>query len=79
MPNGDVSACRRVAESKVGNISTDKLSDLWLGPMEAYRQYDKFSKCARCELLAWCRGCPAVAKGTNGSFYSEDPQCWKNL
>lgn len=21
-------------------------------------------------------GCPAVARGTNGDFYADDPQCW---
>jgi len=44
--------------------------------MEAYREFDKFSKCSSCRLLAWCRGCPAVARGTNGDFYAADPQCW---
>lgn len=79
LPSGDIYACRRVAESKVGNVFEDRLADVWVTSMEAYREYDKFSKCSRCELLAWCRGCPAVAKGTNGSFYAEDPQCWKSI
>jgi radical SAM/SPASM domain protein of ACGX system len=77
LPTGDIFACRRVAESKVGNVFNDRLADVWLNGMEAYREYTKFSKCAQCELLAFCRGCPAVAKGTNGDFYAEDPQCWK--
>lgn len=47
--------------------------------MESYREYAKFKKCAKCELLAWCRGCPAVACGTAGSFYEADPQCWKEI
>jgi radical SAM/SPASM domain protein of ACGX system len=77
LPTGDIYACRRVAESKVGNVFCDRLADVWLGKMENYREYTKFTKCSKCELLAFCRGCPAVAKGTNGSFYEEDPQCWK--
>ena len=76
LPTGEVYACRRVAESKVGNILQDRLADLWVTKVEDYREYNKFSKCSRCKLLAWCRGCPAVAKGTNGSFYGDDPQCW---
>ena len=28
-------------------------------------------------MVMWCRGCPAVANGTNGDFYGADPQCWK--
>ena len=79
LPNGDVYACRRVSDSKVGNVLHDRLSEIWVNEMEQYRSYTKFTKCSRCELLAWCRGCPAVAKGTYGSFYDEDPQCWKTL
>ena len=79
LPSGDIYACRRVAGSKVGNVFEDRLADVWVTSMESYREYDKFSKCSRCKLLAWCRGCPAVAKGTNGSFYAEDPQCWKSI
>ena len=77
LPTGDVYACRRVQNSWVGNVFTDRLAKLWTGRMEAYRDYDKFQKCTRCKLLAWCRGCPAVASSTNGGdFYAADPQCW---
>ena len=75
--NGDVMACRRVTNSKVANIFEDRLVDVWICQMEKYREYDKFMKCSRCELKAWCRGCPAVANGTGGNFYGADPQCWK--
>lgn len=76
LPTGEVYACRRVADSGIGNVLTDRLADLWINQAEAYRDYQKFSKCSRCKLAAWCRGCPAVAKGTYGNFYAEDPQCW---
>ncbi len=79
LPNGNVLACRRVADSKVGNVFEDKLADIWLDEMEKFRDFDKFKKCSRCELLAWCRGCPAVATGTTGNFYDADPQCWKEI
>ena len=79
LPTGDIYACRRVAESKVGNVFEDRLADVWVCEMEQYRDYDKFEKCGKCELKQWCRGCPAVANGTNGSFYTADPQCWKEL
>ena len=68
LPTGDVYACRRVADSKVGNTFEDRLADNWVTKVEEYREFGKFSKCSRCKLLAWCRGCPAVAKGTNGSL-----------
>ncbi|MDI9590067.1 MAG: radical SAM/SPASM domain protein, ACGX system [Acidobacteriota bacterium] len=76
---GEVLACRRVVGSNVGDVYKDRLSDLWCGKMEDYRNFGGFEKCSRCELLAWCRGCPAVASGTNGSFYAPDPQCWKDV
>lgn len=77
LPDGGVYACRRM-ESRVGDILTEKLADIFLGEkMDAYREYGEFEKCSKCELLRFCRGCPAVACGHGGSFYSPDPQCWK--
>lgn len=79
LPDGDVYACRRVQNSKVGNVFEDRLADFWISQMEQYRDYTKFEKCSKCELLAWCRGCPAVASGRDGYFYAADPQCWKEV
>lgn len=79
VPNGDVYACRRVQNSKVGNVFSDRLADVWVCQMEGYRDYSRFRKCAKCELLAFCRGCPAVASGKDGDFYAADPQCWKEV
>lgn len=79
LPDGDVCACRRVPDSVVGNVLRQELGDIWGGAMNEYRQLERFEKCAACELGPWCRGCPAVAKSTGGSFYSTDPQCWKEL
>ncbi len=78
-PRGDVLACRRVRDSKVGNLFGQSLAGLWLGEMERYRDYGAFKKCAHCELEPWCRGCPAVASGADGDFYAADPQCWKEV
>lgn len=79
LPTGDVYACRRVQNSRVGNALEDRLADVWVCQMEAYREYSKFEKCSKCELLAFCRGCPAVASGKDGDFYAADPQCWKEV
>ena len=79
LPSGDVFACRRVQNSRVGNVFEDRLADLWVAEMEQYREFDRFKKCAKCELLPWCRGCPAVASSTRGDFYDVDPQCWKEF
>lgn len=79
LPTGDLYACRRF-ESKVGNVFEDRIADLWVcDAMEAYRDYTKFKKCFKCELLRFCRGCPAVAYGTTRNFYEADPQCWKEV
>lgn len=79
LPNGDVYACRR-QESKVGNVFTDRLYDTFLGSeMDKFRDYKKFEKCSKCELLRFCRGCPAVAYGYTQNFYAADPQCWKEV
>lgn len=79
LSDGTVYACRRM-ESKVGNALRDDLYDLFVGEkMDAYRKYEEFEKCSRCELLRFCRGCPAVAYGYYGSMYAPDPQCWKQI
>lgn len=77
LPDGEVYACRR-CESPIGKVPEQSLYDIFFGEkLDEYRQFDKFEKCAACELLRFCRGCPAVAKCATGTFYSADPQCWK--
>ncbi len=77
LPNGDVYACRRM-ESEIGNVLQEDLYSIWQSAKtERYRQYEKFVKCAKCELKNVCRGCPAVAYGYTGNMYAADPQCWK--
>ena len=72
---GRLMACRRF-ESVVGTVE-EEMADVWTGPrMEHYRQHERFEKCRQCELLRFCRGCPAVAYGYTKHFYSPDPQCW---
>ncbi len=76
LPDGTVMACRRVRGSEVGHLPEDSLWDIWTQRMNKYRDLSRFRKCASCSLLAFCRGCPAVAMGETGDFYSPDPQCW---
>lgn len=79
LPTGEVFACRRM-ESPIGNALTDKMYDIYVGDaMNAFRKYDQFEKCSKCELLRFCRGCPAVAYGYTHNMYSADPQCWKEV
>jgi radical SAM/SPASM domain protein of ACGX system len=79
LPTGDVYACRRM-ESVIGNALKDSMYDLFVSSaMDSFRQYHKFEKCSKCELLRFCRGCPAVAYGYTHDMYSADPQCWKEV
>ena len=79
LPNGDIYACRRM-ESKVGNVNQNNLYEVWNSDnMNAYRQYDKFVKCSKCELKNICRGCPSVTYGYTHNMYDADPQCWKEI
>ena len=74
--DGRLMACRRFG-CYVGDID-EELYDVFHGPkMDAFRKHENFRKCRRCELLRFCRGCPAVAYGYTGDFYAPDPQCWK--
>lgn len=79
LPAGDIYACRRF-ESKVGNVFSEQLFEVFTGDkMDGLRDYGKFEKCTACELLRFCRGCPAVTYGYTGNFYGADPQCWKAI
>ena len=79
LSNGDIYACRRM-ESKVGNVNENNLYEVWNSEnMNAYRQYDKFTKCSKCELKNICRGCPSVTYGYTHNMYDSDPQCWKEI
>ena len=76
LPDGTVMACRRAEGSELGNVFTDDLMQMWDRATRTYRQYAKYEVCNRCKLAPWCRGCPAVACGTTGDYFSGDPQCW---
>jgi radical SAM/SPASM domain protein of ACGX system len=86
LPTGQVLACRRF-DSPVGRLFarpgsevTTPIYDIFTGPQEEfYRQHEKMEKCSKCELLRFCRGCPAVAYGYHHSFFAPDPQCWKTI
>lgn len=78
LPTGEVFACRRM-ESPVGNALEQKMYDIFMGDqLDAYREYDRFEKCGTCQLLRFCRGCPAVAYGYTHNHYAADPQCWRD-
>jgi len=79
LADGTVYACRRFV-SPVGKLPQQSISQVFLGKkLNRYRQIERFEKCSKCELLNYCRGCPAVAWEVSGSYLNADPQCWKSL
>jgi len=77
LANGDLMACRRM-ESVIGNVKTSGIHDILNGEKCAvYRKITDISKCSKCELLQWCRGCRAVGYNVTGNLQGEDPCCWK--
>ncbi len=74
--DGTMMACRRMESSTLGNIFEDDLMDMWNEAKRRYRRYDEYEICGKCKLSPWCRGCPAIAAATNGSYLGRDPQCW---
>jgi radical SAM protein with 4Fe4S-binding SPASM domain len=80
LADGTIYACRRF-ESPIGHIKSDNLYDIfrYSKMLNQIRDPEVFEKCRNCDLKRYCRGCPAVAFNTCGSFFGPDPQCWKNI
>lgn len=80
LANGMVYSCRRLPV-KIGKVPEESLRYIFMHSPEhnELRKIEKMEKCGRCELLQYCRGCPAVAYGVSGSYFSPDPQCWKEI
>lgn len=80
LADGTVMACRRFP-SPVGKVPEEKLLDIFLKSekLNEYRNVHALEKCSKCELLRFCRGCPAVAYGQYGDWRKADPQCWKEI
>ena len=74
--DGTVMACRRMESSDIGNLFEEDLMEMWNRITTTYRRYDEFEICSKCKISPWCRGCPAIAAATTGSFLGRDPQCW---
>lgn len=80
LADGTVYSCRRLPIT-LGKVPEDKLTDIFIKSKELneLRDISRFIKCSRCDLLRFCRGCPAVSYAVNGDYFSEDPQCWKEI
>jgi radical SAM/SPASM domain protein of ACGX system len=80
LADGTVYACRRLPVT-IGKVPNKSIRDIFINSEELnkMRVIEEMKKCKQCELLNYCRGCPAVAYGISGNYYSADPQCWKEV
>jgi len=78
LADGTVVPCRRLP-IKIGKVPQESFYDIFLNSKELneIRKINNLEKCNKCELLLYCRGCPAVAYAMSKSYYASDPQCWK--
>ncbi len=80
LADGTIYACRRF-NRPIGNIKNEDLYEVFKfsETLNQLRDIKMFEKCRDCEINQYCRGCPAVAHGSSGSFLGADPQCWKKV
>ena len=78
MADGHVHACRRM-NSPIGKVPEDSLYNIFVNSdlLSKFRNFSNYKKCGTCDLVNNCRGCPAIAYGKTGSYFDDDPQCWK--
>jgi radical SAM protein with 4Fe4S-binding SPASM domain len=60
-------------------VPEQKIYDIFIKSKQLnnYRDFESMEKCGKCPLMPICRGCPAIAYAVNGSYFSPDPQCWR--
>lgn len=80
LADGTIYPCRRLP-IKIGKVTEQSMREIFINSRELneLREVEKMEKCGKCDLLPYCRGCPAVAYAVNGSYFSLDPQCWKEI
>jgi len=78
LADGTILPCRRLP-IEIGKAPNDSIKKIFIESqlLNEIRNYKKMQKCCNCELLQFCRGCPAVAFAVTGDFLSSDPQCWR--
>ena len=66
-------------ELEIGDLRTERLSDIWRNSELAKRLRDRDKlkgNCGRCELRYVCGGCRRMAFSRTGDIMAGDPQCW---
>lgn len=80
LADGTAMACRRFP-SIVGKMPQQSFAEIFFhsGELNRMRDIRAYEKCSKCELVRFCRGCPATAYGAHGSAFAPDPQCWRSV
>ncbi len=78
--DGRVLPCPRIPIT-IGYVPEDNMADIILHSefLNKFRDRENFSKCSKCSLFQYCRGCRANAYALTGDSFAEDPYCWKKV
>ena len=75
--NGDIAKCRKIKESKIGNIFTNSLIDIIKSDDNCRHEHmKKYSKCGSCKFYNVCAGCPAMSLAKTENRFNADPDCF---
>lgn len=80
LADGTVYPCRRLP-IELGKLPQQSIREIFINSSELnrMRQIEDMQKCKDCELIQFCRGCPAVSYAVYGDYMAPDPQCWKEV
>ncbi|MFB6089066.1 MAG: SPASM domain-containing protein, partial [Candidatus Aenigmatarchaeota archaeon] len=78
LPDGTCYPCRRLP-IEIGQLPEESIRDVFIESekLNELREFESIEKCGQCDLLPYCRGCRAMAYTVNGSYFNEDPNCWR--
>ncbi|MHA1228574.1 MAG: radical SAM protein [Candidatus Hodarchaeales archaeon] len=78
LADGTVYPCRRLP-IKIGKLPNESIRKIFINSPELNKMRDigSMRKCKDCDLVQFCRGCPAVSYSVYGDHNAPDPQCWK--
>lgn len=75
--NGDISKCRKISESRIGNLFQNSLFDIIKSELNLkYKKMNLYSICGKCKFYNVCAGCPAMSLAKTGDCFSRDPDCF---
>ena len=78
LADGTAFACRRFY-SPIGKVPEQSIEDIFFSKEMNFYRDSGYEKCSKCNLLQYCRGCPAVSYNNTNRFGAPDPQCWREI